>query len=134
LLAAAGGHVEVCEALLLHGVDVSAADDVSSMACFSFYPAIFERSETKCMLTIIDKRIDRSNDAARSVSETESWEDRERTAEREIRYTPNPNFSIITTLIATLDYCNLLSFAKKEEITGIYMRALERKNRVDFVF
>jgi len=86
------------------------------------------------MLTIIDKRIDRSNDAARSVSETESWEDRERTAEREIRYTPNPNFSIITTLIATLDYCNLLSLAKKEEITGIYMRALERKNRVDFVF
>lgn len=30
LLAAAGGHVEVCEALLLRGVDVSIADDVSS--------------------------------------------------------------------------------------------------------
>lgn len=32
LLAAAGGHVEVCEILLLQGVDVSAVDDVSTAA------------------------------------------------------------------------------------------------------
>jgi len=36
LLAAAGGHVEVCEILLLQGVDVSAADNVSSVVYILF--------------------------------------------------------------------------------------------------
>lgn len=48
MLAAAGGHVEVCEALLLRGVDVSGADDVSSIAFISL--RLFSHSKHKMQI------------------------------------------------------------------------------------